>query len=222
MPEFETKLIGMPCVSAEIIYYLNIVLGFGEMYEVPTRHGPWERHTWEIWSWNGIWRLTKSNKVVLGAGNSEAFIEEHIKSLVGLKVNKIEYEGLAGDLKVTFHNGVVLDILEIDRSKKSHWSIYGPDGQFPPPVSEDEDNEYWAMSDHSKECFSRWSQTLPMKNKPQNCKNCAFYFPLRGVGYFWDFGVCTNVTSNFDGKVVNVGGICDRFSSSLIQKQSSI
>lgn len=49
----------------------------------------------------------------------------------------------------------------------------------------------------------------------RSCHRCAYYIPLRGVWYFWDYGLCTNPSSPFDGRVTNVGRGCTEYAAEL-------
>ena len=210
-----TNLIGRPCKNVKIRHYLNIALGFGDLIEKPTPRGSYKRYSWEISSWNGIWRVTKLDSILFGSGSNEAVIKAQLPSLKGLILERIEYQDFAGDLKVVFEGGLTVELLRLSIKDGMCWEISGPFGYFPPQGTTDNIDEEIALTEHSKNCFERWSQTLPMESKGRRCNNCAYYFQLRGVGYFWDFGVCTNTLSAYDGKVVNVGSVCDAFSHSL-------
>ena len=207
---------GFQCRAAEIRHYLNIVLGFGEFLEEEGPRGKQTRWTWEVRSWDGIWRVTKSKKPIFGSGSDEAVIEAQLPSLLGLTVERVDYESFAGDLRVHFSDGTTLEILSLSAEGDCAWSIKGPDSWFPSETDGAELTEQEEeLSAHAEACFTRWRERVPMQNKERGCKQCAYYRHLQGAWYFWDFGVCTNGQSEYDGKVVNIGSICDSFSTSL-------
>ena len=102
---------GFHCTVAEIMHYLNIVLGFGELLEEEGPRGKQTRWTWEVRSWDGIWRVTKSNRLLFGSGSEESVIAAQLPSLIGLTVERVDAESCKGDLRVYFADGTTLKIL---------------------------------------------------------------------------------------------------------------
>lgn len=207
---------GYQCTSAKIKHYLNIVLGFGELREEEGPRGRQTRWTWEVMSWDGIWRVTKSNRLLFGSGSDESIIASQLPSLIGLTVDRVDTESFEGDLRVYFTDGTTLEILRLAVDGDTAWSIKGPTRWFPDngegaELTEQEEQ----LSAHAEACFTRWQQAVPMDNKERGCKECAYYRHLQGASYFWDFGVCTNARSEYDGKVVNMGSTCYVFSTAL-------
>ena len=120
-----SAMTGLQCMAARVMHYLNIVLGFGELREEegPRSHQP--RWTWEVMSWDGIWRVTKLNRLVFGSGSNESVIAAQLSSLIGLTVDRMDTESFQGDLRVHFTNGTTLEILELAADGDSPWSING-------------------------------------------------------------------------------------------------
>jgi Protein of unknown function (DUF3027) len=206
---------GIPCTAARVRYYLNVVLGFGQAVEEVGPHGTERGWTWEVMSWDGIWRVTKGKQTLFGSQSDETVIEARLPSLVGLTIERIDHESFPGDIRLFFNDGTVLEILGLSTDGDSAWSIKGPNGWFPAgqraALTEEEEH----LFTHSEGCFKRWRERVPMGNEARRCKECAYYRHLHGAFYFWDFGLCTNAHSEYDGKVVNVGSVCDFFSPSL-------
>lgn len=212
---------GFQCTAAEIMHYLNIVLGFGELLEEEGPRGKQTRWTWEVMSWDGIWRVTKLGRLVFGSGNEEAVIAVQLPSLIGLTVERVDTESVEGDLRVHFTDGTTLEILGIAANEDLAWGIKGPNRWFPDDsggaeLTEQEDQ----LSAHAEACFTRWQQRVPMDAKARRCRECIYYRHLQGVSYFWDFGVCTNAHSEYDGKIVNIGSTCQSFSTAFTDRNA--
>ncbi len=212
---------GFQCTAAEIMHYLNIVLGFGELLEEEGPRGKQTRWTWEVRSWDGIWRVTKSSRLLFGSGSEESVIAAQLPSLIGLTVERVDAESFKGDLRVYFTDGTTLEILGLAADGDLAWGIKGPKQWFSDGAEGAELTEQAEqLSAHAEACFMRWRETVPMHNKERGCKQCAYYRHLQGAWYFWDFGVCTNARSEYDGKVVNIGSTCDGFSASFTDVSS--
>jgi hypothetical protein len=210
-----SAMTGLQCMAARIRHYLNIVLGFEELFEEEGLRSKQTRWTWEVMSWDGIWRVTKLNRLVFSSGSEESVIAAQLPSLIGLTVDRVDTESFQGDLRVHFTDGTTLEILKL-AADNATWSIKGPTQWFPDngagaELTEQEEQ----LSAHAEACFTRWQQTVPMDNKERGCKQCVYYHHLQWASYFWDFGVCTNVRSEYDGKVVNIGSTCNGFSISF-------
>ena len=195
------------------MHYLNIVLGFGELCEEEGPSSKLSYWTWEVMSWDGIWRVTKSNRLVFGSNSDESVIAAQLPSLIGLTIDRVDTESFAGDLRTHFTDGTTLEILRLTADGDTPWSIKGPTQWFPDDgtgaeLTEQEEQ----LSAHAEACFTRWRQTVPMDNMERGCTQCTYYCHLQGASYFWDFGVCTNPHSEYDGKVVNIGSTCQSFS----------
>ena len=215
-PHMPSAMRGLQCMAAEVMYYLNIVLGFGELLEEEGPRGKQTGWTWEVMSWDGIWRVTKSQRLVFGSGDTEAVIAAQLPSLLGLTVERVDTEGGEGDVRVHFTDGTTLEILSLTADGDPVWSIKGPTLWFPDNGEGAELSEQEALlSAHAEACFTRWQHAVPMDNKERGCRECAYYCHLQGASYFWDFGVCTNARSEYDGKVVNMGSRCQVFSTAL-------
>ncbi|MDJ1500036.1 DUF3027 domain-containing protein [Xanthocytophaga agilis] len=68
---------------------------------------------------------------------------------------------------------------------------------------------------HAENCANRWKKTLPPKAFDNHCRDCTYFLPNSGRFYFWDFGLCSNGKSIFDGKVVGVKNSCEYFDDTL-------
>ena len=62
-----SAMTGLACTAAQLMSHFNIVLSFGEMVEEIGSHGTERRGTWEVMSWDGIWRIIKAQKTLFGS-----------------------------------------------------------------------------------------------------------------------------------------------------------
>ncbi|TGL59006.1 DUF3027 domain-containing protein [Leptospira ognonensis] len=77
-------------------------------------------------------------------------------------------------------------------------------------LSEDDNEEIT----FSEETTKRWGSSFedPLLG---NCTNCKFYIRLNASYNFLDYGVCSNKSSNFDKKIVNVKSGCPNFKKEI-------
>lgn len=50
------------------------------------------------------------------------------------------------------------------------------------------------LSKHSEKFHERWRDLVP-QYESLSCSECAYYMPVVGKFYFWDYGLCSNEDS---------------------------
>jgi hypothetical protein len=166
--------------------------------------------------------VVNNSQTLVGDLDNEKPIGEVLERFSGQKVIAINCLGDNADLRVSFGNGMAVEMLEASGINPT-WSVSGPDceaeaGPGPQwhayrssPMTAYEERR----SLHSQECRTRWKGRTPTDSSLGQCRDCAYYLPLRGEWYFWDFGLCSNPLSGVDGNVVQVKGGCQEFSDQL-------
>jgi hypothetical protein len=161
-------------------------------------------------------------QTLAGDLDDETRIGEVLERISGQAVVAIHCLGENADIRVSFANGMAVEMFEASGVNPT-WGVSGPEceaeaGPGPhwhtyrsSPMTSHEERR----SLHSEECSSRWKGRVPTDNSLGQCRDCAFYLPLRGEWYFWDFGLCSNPRSGADGAVVHVQGGCQEFSDQL-------
>ncbi|MCP3925609.1 MAG: DUF3027 domain-containing protein [Desulfobacterales bacterium] len=220
------SIINLECCRAYIEYGGILVIGFGELveYEHPklknSFHGQWEIRT-NVASW----RLLNDNKIIAGDYDDDSAIKTEILSLIGAKLKSITLQTLNVDAKFEFDNNIVCEIFGISRKDYS-WQLLGPninieaqpdnklvmiESDFVGSLDPDEEK----ILIHSEACSKRWINIIPEKNHEKYCSDCIYYRALEGQFHFFDYGLCTNAQSSYDGKVVNVGSGCKVYGTEL-------
>ena len=90
--------------------------------------------------------------------------------------------------------------------KGTDWEIYVDTGLNP---------EEYVLDIYSKKTAERWSLKVPKTGNDNFCKNCSYFIEIAGKFYFWDYGVCSNKKSEFDGKITNVKSTCTYYSEKI-------
>jgi hypothetical protein len=179
----------------------------------------------EIRTNNASWRLIKGKNVVVGDYDDESCIKKELKSLVGSSIVEIKLEPMVTDIKMFFDDGLVLEIFG-SSSNEYAWELSVHDGYIqalPTNVlrriasnfTENMNSDEEAISSHSKACAARWEPQVSVSNTAKNCEECAYYRALQGQFHFWDYGLCTNSESRYDGKVVNIKSSCHSYNAEL-------
>jgi len=65
------------------------------------------------------------------------------------------------------------------------------------------------LSSLSESCHKRWDGIVNQEESASKCDDCFFFRGLDGHFYFWDYGICSNEDSMFDGKLVSVDSGCN-------------
>ena len=147
--------------------------------------------------------------------------------LLGSKVTKVNQNSKT-DISIFFDNGFQVDtVLQGDRHtpfkiinhlretnefKVIELTIHG--SWKTPDELEFTDVEKLS-SKHSENTVKRWKDIVPAKSFNNHCRNCTYYLSTSGRFYFWDFGICSNGKSVYDGKVVGVKSSCENYSFNL-------
>lgn len=216
-------LVGLRCAFAIVGYGVRLTIHFEPL--VPYDVGPPTtrlRGTWQLHSDAGAWRVVLHSETLAGDCDDEALIKDVLERISGQSVVAIDWRDESADIRVSFASGMAVDMFGASGVNPT-WAVSGPDceaevGPGPhwhayrsSPMTAHEE----LRSLHSEECGARWKARVPAHDTLGQCRACAYYLPLRGEWYFWDFGLCSNPRSGADGNVVHVRGGCQEFSGQL-------
>lgn len=226
IPEILNELIGYKCCEARVGYADSLVLGFGEKNcddrgKIYNFDGEWELRTDSC-----TWRLNLQDNIIFGYYDEIEENDKILNMLLSLKLIKITQIS-SSDIMLTFENGY--DVFLLAQSKDTDlFGIFAPQNRYIGfnPInkwytkSSDEpaeglSEEEKLFNQHTKMCCKRWESKIPQSADEGNCKDCAYYCPLRGVFYFWDYGICSNENSIYDGNLVECKSGCNQYSDNL-------
>ena len=223
--KIENSIVGLKCIQAKIGYADVVKLDFGKKiyYKHPKLQ---EKYYGEvsvsIETFN--WRILNEQNVICGSSDNYKNAENGLSNLIGQKV--IEIETKPNDLKIRFDNNLELiaykstvekdDLvfLDIENSNGIHNFIYtGTEWEI--YVNNGLSTEELALESFSKKTTERWNLNVPKIGNNNFCKNCSYFIEIAGRFYFWDYGVCSNKKSEFDGKITNAKSTCKYYSKEL-------
>lgn len=224
LSQFIERFTRLPCARVSLGYggVLTVHLGALISYDHPSlideKHG-----TWRIFTNSCSWRILQGTASLAGDNDDEAVIAPALNRFLNVEFLGIDSSAQLADARLQFGNSLSIEFFQASCETVA-WEILGPGlsaGIGPGPFwSPDVSNASLskaeeAVSNHSQACAERWHRIVPGGHPRGGCRNCAYYCPLRGTFYFWDFGLCSNKASACDGRVVNVKSGCDQFADSL-------
>ena len=216
-------MLNLECSQARLGYGGILIIDLGDLIKYD--HGTLFYGKWQVRSYSGMWRIYETSNLVSGAYDDEPILEAAINLLLNRQLISVELSEHSSDARLRFSDSLFVEFMEAS-SKEDNWEVIGPQvhisfgpGPTPRVSGGDEANpgltpEEARICDHADECAKRWEQIIPPQaSVERSCRRCAYYMPLLGMWYFWDFGLCTNPSSPFDGKVANVGTGCTEYAA---------
>jgi hypothetical protein len=218
----EENIIDLPCTNAKIGYADVLKLSFGKklFYENSKLRNAFYGQI-EISIETFSWRILKDELIVCGSSDDYKNAENGLKKIIGKKIVALKTENnsiqitLDTNYKIEAYKSTVEDddLIFIDIEKglsKSNYVFNGKEWKnYINPGLSKEELELNAFSELTN---SRWKTKTPKTTSKNQCKNCDYYIELSGRFYFWDYGVCANKKSDYDGNVVNVNSSCENYS----------
>jgi hypothetical protein len=221
-----TKMIGLQCCEAKIGYADTLRLGFGKkvFYTHGTLKGVFHGE-WDFSSASSAWRIVENSKLICGSYDSEEESDPVLKRLVGATLtNFTQISPL--DFLFEFSNGIAVNILG-QSGTDTILEVFAPedkyleylDGNWTESSSLEPmqglTNEESIIENYSKKCHERWETVVPKEQQESQCRDCVYFRSISGRFYFWDYGLCSNEISDFDGKVVAVWSGCPCFGTTF-------
>lgn len=220
-------LVGLQVSRAWIGYGTAAILELGALREEQGPDGrPFQKGEATLmvgWSWRveGPW------SVVFGATSSRRQVSEGLTGIEGMTIAGISLDGGLPELSLELSNGMRFrSFMSADGDPE--WLVMLKDGSAlfvenrelrhapqgeptEPAISAEEE----LVLSHSEQCARRWTAQVPPSHLFGRCEDCAFFRPMEGEFYFYDFGVCTNPGSAHDASIVAVDSGCPAYSESL-------
>lgn len=226
IPKNLNTLIGQICCNARVGYAGSLVLDFGEKIYSNVKRIHNFMGEWSLRTDSCTWRMDDNQTVICGFYDEEEENDKFLKKIISLKLLGIEHISHV-DIELKFENDY--RIFLIGQSKDTDFfGILAPNNTFigfNPTTKWYTKNSNIPMEGlsekerildlHSEVCFKRWQQIVPKSKGEEKCKYCAYYRPLRGEFYFWDYGICSNANSQHDGKMVGCESGCTKYDISL-------
>lgn len=225
MPELLELLIGLECINARINLDNNINLDLKNKELNNWDDENKDDKGWKLVSESCAWRIIKDSTIICGQYDEAEDIIPVLNELVASVI--IDFKQTSPyDISLSLSNGCEIQFLA-ESLRDTVISIYSPNNrcfafesgniwtEMPANITEKELNREEELLDkHSERCFKRWSKVV--NQVPINrCSNCAYFLRLKGMFYFWDFGLCSNEASINDGRVVGICSGCDAFKEEL-------
>lgn len=225
MPAIIKSLVGLDCCEARVGYADALVLGFGEkMYDNPRRanefHGAWQLRTESF-----AWRIIKNTEFCCGCYGDNEENDSFLTQLLSLRIENVIAPSRF-DIDIVLESGYRINLFAQSRDT-SCFGILGTNNIYiefdsingwnisKSDISRGLSKEESILDEHSRLCFERWEKTIPRYQGELHCSRCVYFRPLRGEFYFWDYGICSNIKSEFDGELVGVKSGCSNFSCSF-------
>lgn len=173
------------------------------------------------------WRVEGPWAVMFGATSTRRQVSEGLTGIEGKTLAGIRLDGKLPELTLELSNGMQLrSFMSADGDPE--WLVMLADGSAlfvenrelrhsaeGEPTEPDISAEEELILSHSEQCARRWSAQVPPSHLFGRCEDCAFFRPMEGEFYFYDFGICTNQGSAHDAGVVAVDSGCPAYSESL-------
>lgn len=173
------------------------------------------------------WRIEGPWSVLFGSTSSRRQVSEGLTGLQTSRLTNITLDGSLPELTLELSNGMrIRSFMSADGDPE--WLMMLADGSAvfvenrelrQAPQGEPTEPEITAEEElilsHSEQCARRWTAQVPPSHLFGRCEDCAFFRPMEGEFYFYDFGVCTNSGSAHDATVVAIDSGCPAYSESL-------
>ena len=222
------KILEKPCLQANIGYAGWLKLSFGEKryYKIPRLRNAFHGEI-DLSISTLSWRLISKEQIIAGSYDENEFINSQLPILEGKKLIKLAFPNHG--LSVSFEDDLVLEVIHssaenndsivflfsdlklafVNNGRK--WQLMKSDE---PPKNRNT-KEIDPRDQFSLETTQRWAEKQPPKCEKGACRDCAYYLRIVGEYYFWDYGICGNQYSPFDGKAVHVHSYCENFDAEL-------
>lgn len=218
--EVRSNLIGLKTCYFKVGYGSKLKLGLGEKvyYDNEKLKGKFLGE-WNIFSLHCSWRILKDNIIICGYDDDIEFCNDSIDKLEIGNIKNIS-QSSEMDLSIEFNSGLLIDyfcqstyepivvILSKTRQVTLELTQQGwikPDPkETPAKLNKIEE----IICAYSEVCNKRWNSIVPQREGEQECSDCFYLRGIDGHFYFWDYGICSNHKSKYDGQLVSVKSGC--------------
>lgn len=221
--EVREILIGLKSCFVRVGYGSQLKLGLGEkiFYNKPSLKGKFYGE-WDILSQSCVWRILKDGNILCGYGDEIEYCNKILEPILPSGITDV-LQIAQFDFRILFETGIIIDYLcesvngtvlsVLDNKNKIEFEL-----TFDGWEKSNSANVFGKLteiesflSEHSKGCQNRWENLVTVKEFENNCKDCFYFRGITGGFYFWDYGICSNGKSKYDGTLVNVESGCNFF-----------
>lgn len=221
------KLIEHICIKAYCGYAGRLKIQFSIFADLLTiLTNDLKEPEWQFETGSAAWRLLENQTLLTGSCDDAEHNDKYLESLIGKKIievrniNETDFSLIFQDnFKIeTFNHGLDSPLLEFYNTNGAYFLTLSPHGKWnrEPAISGLTDDEE-LLNIHSEQTNKRWKKIVPTDSFDNHCKDCAYFISISGRFYFWDYGLCSNGKSIFDGKVVGIKSSCSNFDYELKQ-----
>lgn len=221
--DIRKNLIGLNSCYIKVGYGGNLRFGLGEKiyYNKPCLKNKFYGE-WDISTLFCSWRISNGRNIRCGYDDdikysNDILMNVDIGSIIELECNsgydlKFLFDtGYIIDCFLQSTNGMSLSIINANNSLSyelfsTGWEVKSSKESFQKLTKIEE-----LLSDLSENCHSRWAQIVPYIEIGSKCNECFYFRGLDGYFYFWDYGICSNEKSDYDGKLVGISSGCNCF-----------
>ena len=181
---------------------------------------------WDLFSQGSAWILLRGDELICGSFDYEKECDPQLAILLGLTLEHIDQTS-PFDVSFRFSSGLTIEVwgnsitdnylevtapgdilLEFSCGKWNQKSSNEPNDGL-----SNEEQQFYAFSKKSHE---RWKRIVPQQQSSNSCYHCASFRDTNGRFYFGAYGLCSNGSSDYDGKVVSMESGCTCFSKILL------
>ncbi len=222
------NIIGLHCIESWCGYAGHLIMDLSTYPDkLSLLINNLEEAEWRFETVSAAWRLMSNQIFQTGSSENYEHNDKRLKLLSGTKVVKVQHNNKT-DITIFFENGFQVDtflqgeefppfelhgpIKETDEINVIQLTVHGEWISFENTGLTDEEKQ---VSEHSENTEKRWRNIVPVESFDNHCRNCAYFLKTSGQFYFWDYGICSNGKSLYDGKVVGIKSSCEHFSFDL-------
>jgi len=219
--EIRENLIGLGNCYIRVGYGGKLKIGLGDKiyYKHPGLQGKFYGE-WDISSLFCSWRISEGKTFLCGYDDEIKYCNEVINSLsFGLISEVVQLSYF--DIRIVFNTGIKIDYFRQSTDGAS-LVILGAKENIAYELFWDG----WRQNDSKKSlgkltrmeeifsslsesCHNRWDSIVDRDESNLKCNACFYFRGLDGHFHFWDYGICSNGDSIFDGKLVSVESGCN-------------
>lgn len=223
----KTKGIGLKCIAARRGYAGRLRLSFGEkMYYKHPKLAHRFRGEFDFGIDTLSWRVLRNELILIGSEESEKSINSKLELIVGKSI--VDMSSLNHGVRLELEGDYIFEFFHTTSESSESVEVYlnkeekhmAYNGSQWVSGSVHDSNNNWTEEDKVKSAFSqstteRWKQNVPKSSDKGRCGDCAYWLRTSGEYYFWDYGICANVKSDYDGKVTGIGSYCEEMRFNL-------
>jgi flagellin-specific chaperone FliS len=213
------SIVNKNCTFIRLGYGSQLRIGIGEKiyYKHPKLEGKYHGE-WDLITRAFTWRISKNNRFLCGSDDEPEDIDKILKTLELGTVSHIEKKNIA-DISMHLSKGIIIDFFCCSKDDNQMIIMNGIETAYEftlEGIYEVNTNEHFEklseieaiLSELSEACNKRWEEQVPDSGYSKECGDCFYFRGIDGHFYFWEFGICSNCESPYDGMLVGLKSGC--------------